>query len=178
MRPDRSGGSTKKTTLAITCAVLISSCAKREASPPPTPILFTAAHINDTFWAPIRLYSEEATEVHFTDYGHTALVSGRAHVEVDPAFFQTVTMDDKHAMRVFIQLGGDRKGVFVTNKTPTGFGVVELQGGSASVPFSYHVVCKRTYYEDERLATREQASTSNRRILETAWPEVLPKRPA
>jgi len=105
-------------------------------------------------------------------------VNGRAHVELDQVFLQTVTIDDRHPMKVFVQLEGDCKGVFVTNKSDMGFDVVELQGGTSSVPFSYRVVCKRKYYEDERLATREQESSYNSRMLQTVWPEVIAKRQA
>jgi hypothetical protein len=127
---------------------------------------------------PIRLFTEEATEVFFADYGDAALVNGRAHIDLDPVFLQTVTVDDKHPLKVFVQLEGDCKGVFVTNKSSTGFDVVELQGGVSNVPFSYRVVCKRKYYEDERLATKEQESVCNSRMLETAWPEVVAERQA
>lgn len=127
---------------------------------------------------PIRLFTEEATEVYFADYGSATLENGRAHIDLDPVFLQTVTVDGTHPMKVFVQLEGDCKGVFVTNKSATGFDVVELQGGTSSVPFSYRVVCKRKYYEDERLATQEQEASINKRVLETVWPEVLAKRQA
>ena len=137
-----------------------------------------SAEVKRNDGTPIRLFAEEAAEVYFSDYGEASLVSGRAHVELDQVFLQTVTIDDKHPMKVFVQLEGDCKGVFVTNKSDMGFDVVELQGGTSSVPISYRVVCKRKYYEDERLATREQESSYNKRMLETVWPEVLAKRQA
>lgn len=122
---------------------------------------------------PIRLFSEEATEVYFADYGSAMLSGGRVHVDLDPRFLQTVTIDDLHPMMVFVQLEGDCKGVFVANKGTTGFDVVELQGGASNVPFSYRVVCKRKFYEDERLATREEASATNIRMMEAVWPEII-----
>jgi hypothetical protein len=127
---------------------------------------------------PIRLFSEEATEVFFSDYGSAALSGGYARVELDPAFLQTVTIDEKHPMKVFVQLEGDCRGVFVANKSATGFDVVELQGGASSAPFSYRVVCKRKHYEDERLATAEQEAVYNKRMMETVWPEVLTQQQA
>jgi hypothetical protein len=137
-----------------------------------------SAEVKRNDGTPIRLFAEEAAEVYFSDYGDASLAGGRAHVELDQVFLQTVTIDDKHPMKVFVQLEGDCKGVFVTNKTNSGFDVMELQGGTSSVPFLYRVVCKRKYYEDERLATREQEATYNKRMLETVWPEVLAKRQA
>ena len=127
---------------------------------------------------PIRLFSEEATEVFFSDYGSAALSGGYARVELDPVFLQTVTINEQHPMKVFVQLEGDCRGVFVANKSATGFDVVELQGGASSAPFSYRVVCKRKHYEDERLATAEQEAVYNKRMMETVWPEVLTQQQA
>jgi hypothetical protein len=39
-------------------------------------------------------------------------------------------------------------------------------------------VCKRKYYEDERLASDEQDVQFNKRALETAWPEVIERQRA
>jgi hypothetical protein len=121
----------------------------------------------------VKLFSEESAEVYFNDYGEATLQNGRAHVELDPKFVQTVTIDKNHPMRVFVQLEGDCRGVYVTNKTAAGFDVVELQGGASNAHFSYRIVCKRKYYEDERLATDAQDVQFNERVLETAWPEVM-----
>jgi hypothetical protein len=81
-------------------------------------------------------------------------------------------------MKVFVQLEEDCKGVYVTNRSATGFDVVELQGGTSNAEFAYRVVCKRKYYEDERLATDEQDVQFNKRALETAWPEVIERQRA
>ena len=52
-------------------------------------------------------------------------------------------MNEQHPLRVFVQLEGDCKGVFVTNKTSSGFDVVELDGGSSSVPFAWTIAANR-----------------------------------
>jgi hypothetical protein len=126
----------------------------------------------------VKLFSEEAAELYFTDYGEGTLSNGRTHIELDPLFLQTVTIDAAHPMKVFVQLEGDCKGVFVTNKSTTGFDVAELQGGTSNASFSYRVVCKRKYYEDERLATEEEDIMYNTRMLEQAWPEVIAEQKA
>ncbi len=125
---------------------------------------------------PIRLFSEEATEVYFTDYGDGTLQSGRAHIELDPRFLQTVTIDAAHPLKAFIQLEGDCKGVYVTNKTSTGFDVVELQGGESYVPFTYRVVCKRKYFEDQRMPSPEINNQQNSRMMQAVWPEIIEKK--
>jgi hypothetical protein len=126
----------------------------------------------------VRLFCEEAAEVYFTDYGESGLLGGKAHIELDPVFLQTVTIDDAHPMKVFIQVEGDCNGVYVTNKTSTGFDVVELQGGTSNIPFSYRVVCKRKYYEDARLTTPEAGSAITRRMMEKVWHEVIAEHEA
>jgi len=127
---------------------------------------------------PIRLFTEEATEVYFNDYGEGTLSTGSAHIELDPTFLETVTVNDQHPMKVFVQLNDDCNGVFVTNRTATGFDVVELHGGTSNAHFTYRIVCKRKYYEDERLATEEQDRQYNKRMLETVWPEVIEQHQA
>jgi len=121
----------------------------------------------------VRLFSEEAAEVFFTDYGSSHLTGGRAHVELDPRFLETVTIDATHSMKVFVQLEGDCRGVFVTNKSATSFDVVEIQDGKSGVPFTYRVVCKRRYYEDERLATPDEDRKYNERMQREMWPELV-----
>lgn len=146
-------------------------------------------HINGNYYAtgtkhaevklvdgsPVLLSCEEATEVYFIDYGESQLVNGKIHIALDPTFLQTVTIDARHPMMVFTQMEGDCKGIYVTNKTATSFDVAELQGGASNVSFCYRVVCKRKYFEDERLATAQQSNQYTKQMMEAAWPEVIAK---
>src|SRR3989304_3199766 len=125
---------------------------------------------------PIRLFSEEATEVIFSDYGAGTLKNGKTHIELDPVFLQTVTINTQNPLKVFVQLEGDCNGAFVTNKTNTGFDVVELNNGTSNVSFSYRIVCKRKYFENERMATKEEDNKSNKLMMELIWPEVIDKQ--
>ncbi len=120
----------------------------------------------------VKLFPEEAAELWFTDYGQGQLSNGHAHIELDPAYLQTVTIDQAHPFRAFVQTEGDCKGVYVTNKTATGFDVVECSGGNSAVAFSYRVACKRKFYEDERLASEEQDIQFNGQVLQNQWPQV------
>jgi hypothetical protein len=97
----------------------------------------------------VTLTCPEAPEILFEDYGVGQLVNGRAHIDLDPIFAKNVTINEKHPLRVFIQLEGECNGVYVTNKTPTGFDVVELNGGKSNVKFVYHVVANRADDIDE-----------------------------
>jgi hypothetical protein len=126
----------------------------------------------------VKLFAEEAAEIYFNDYGEAKLNNGRVHIELDPKFLQTVTIDQSHPLKVFIQLADECNGVFFTNRTSTGFDVVESHGGKSDAAFCYRVVCKRKYYEDERLATEEQDIQYNKQMYEAAWPEILAKQKA
>ncbi len=93
----------------------------------------------------VVLHAPETPEVYFEDYGEGQLVNGIAHITLDSTFAQTVTINDKHPLRVFIQLEENEncKGVITKNKTATGFDVVELNGGTSNTPFEWHIVCNR-----------------------------------
>jgi hypothetical protein len=107
--------------------------------------------VNDeaTDWR--KLYCEEAAQIYFADYGSAHLTNGRAHIELDPIFLHTVTVDIAHPLRVFIEMGGETKGVFVV-KGLTGFDVIENGGGISNADFDFRVVASRKHYEDVRLA--------------------------
>ncbi len=87
------------------------------------------------------LHCPETPEFYFMDYGEGKLVNGVAHITLDPILAKNVTINDKHPLRVYIQLEGDCNGVYVTNKTAMGFDVVELQHGTSNSPFQWNVVC-------------------------------------
>lgn len=97
----------------------------------------------------VTLTCPEAPEILFEDYGVGQLANGKAHIDLDPIFAKNVTINDKHPLRVFIQLEGDCNGIYVTNKTQTGFDVIELNGGKSNVSFVYHVVANRADDIDE-----------------------------
>ncbi len=93
------------------------------------------------------LYTEESTEVWFTDYGFGRLENGRAHIALDPKFAETVSVDAPY--HVFVQPYGDAD-VYVARRTTTGFEVVR-RAGDKQVEFSYRVVAKRKGFEARRL---------------------------
>lgn len=99
-----------------------------------------------------KLYCEEAAEVYFTDYGSSQLTNGRAHIELDPKFLETVTIDDAHPVMVFVQASGASNGLYV-EKHGRSFDVIEQAGGWSNTPFDYRIVAKRKGYESERLSS-------------------------
>jgi hypothetical protein len=90
----------------------------------------------------------EAPEILFQDYGQGQLVNGVCHIELDPLYAQNVLIDGEHPLNVFIQLEGNCAGVYVTNKTATGFDVVELNGGTSNVAFSWTCTANRADTKD------------------------------
>ena len=85
----------------------------------------------------------ETPEILFQDYGVGKLVNGKAHIDLDPNLAKNIIVNKKHPLRVFVQLEGDCKGVYVTNKTQIGFDVIELQNGKSNVNFSWTIVANR-----------------------------------
>ncbi len=90
----------------------------------------------------------EAPEALFQDYGIGKLINGYAKIDIDPVLTKNIRVDETHPMKVFIQLEGDCKGVYVFNKTATSFEVKELQSGNSNVSFSYQIVAFRA--DEER----------------------------
>lgn len=97
---------------------------------------------------PRILFCPESPEVTFTDSGTGKLVNGQARIELDPILTKNIFVDEKHPLKVFIQLEGDCNGVFVTNKTASGFLVKELQNGRSNVSFSWQLIASRDDAKD------------------------------
>lgn len=97
----------------------------------------------------VNMYCPEAPEILFQDFGKGKLSNGFAHIDLDKDFAKNIIINDKHPLRVIVQLEGDCQGVFVTNHSSTGFDVKELQGGNSNVSFTYFVTANRVDGEDE-----------------------------
>lgn len=97
-----------------------------------------------------QVYSEESSEIWFADYGSAILKNGKVEVTIDPLFMKTVTINSEHAMKVFIQMNGECKGVFV-KKFSDRFEVVENDNGNSNASFDYRIIAKRKDYENVRL---------------------------
>lgn len=108
------------------------------------------------------VYSTESPEIWFEDFGRAELQNGKAVVQLDPLFLETVVIDEQHPMEVFIQEREESKGMIVRTGT-TSFEVVERGNGSSCAKFSYRVVAKRKHYQDVRFGVdANQAMEDNR----------------
>lgn len=112
--------------------------------------------INDADGNKRVLFSPEAPEILFEDYGTGQLVNGVATITLDPLLASVIHVSLDHPLKVFIQLEGDCNGVYVTGKSANGFTVRELNGGTSSVPFSWHIVANRadTVLPDGRVVSK------------------------
>ncbi len=97
-----------------------------------------------------QLYVEESPETWFADYGSATLVKGRAKVALDKMFLETIVVNDKNPMKVFIQPNGETNGVYVV-KHDTYFEVIENKGGTSNASFDYRIMAKRKGYENVRM---------------------------
>jgi hypothetical protein len=115
------------------------------------------------------LYTEESSEVWFTDYGFGRLQNGSLFIPIDPLFAETVNMDLPY--HVFVQPYGDAE-VYVSQRTSTGF-EVSLREGNPNVEFSYRLVASRLGYEGQRLERAPWAdSDPNLYRQQTTAPEI------
>ncbi len=97
----------------------------------------------------VELYATEAPEVWFEDFGTATLRKGVAEVTLDPTY--VLTVNTRINYHVFLTPRGDCNGLYVTQQTPGGFQVRELQGGKSNVSFDYRIVAKRRGFETVRL---------------------------
>jgi hypothetical protein len=123
--------------------------------------------VKDTKGDLVALTCPEAPEDLFQDYGSGSLVNGKAHIDIDSNLTKNIIVNDKHPLRVFIQLEGDCNGVYVTNKTASGFDVIELRNGLSNTSFSWSLSANRA---DEVLPSGNISRYSNERFAPAPGP--------
>jgi hypothetical protein len=109
------------------------------------------------------MFAMESPENWFEDFGLAQLQEGVASVAIDPDFLQTVNTETGY--HVFLTPNGNCLGLYVANKTPTGFEVRELSGGKSDVAFDYRIVARRRGHEGKRMPDLKTAG----RIPESGW---------
>jgi hypothetical protein len=101
----------------------------------------------------VTLTCPESPEYWYQDYGSVNLVDGRAHVDLDPITADIVVIDGDNPIRVFCTPVNmlNFNGVTIVNQTPTGFDLVELNGGTHTGKLDYNLVLKpKTNYGEGR----------------------------
>ena len=118
----------------------------------------------------VELYALQSPQNWFEDFGSGRLTSGTATITLDRTFAQTVdVLSDYH---VFLTPAGDCRGLYISQKTATGFEVHELGGGQSNVSFDYRIVALRHGFENVRLAD----ITERVKKLNAPLPKVSPGR--
>ena len=118
------------------------------------------------------LYSLEAPESWFEDFGSGEIQGGTARVEIDPAFVEMIVPDSYH---VFVTPLGDCRGLYLSKKSRSSFEVKELQGGKSSLSFDYRIVAKRRDIEAGRFE-RLTIPTAAEHMIEEPKRPPRPKR--
>jgi hypothetical protein len=87
----------------------------------------------------VVMYAPTQAVATVEDVGEAHLRAGQTYVSLDPRF--AATMNRAHAYMVFVTPQGDTPGLYVAQKTATGFAVRE-HGGSSDVAFDYRIVAE------------------------------------
>ena len=106
-----------------------------------------------------RLYAIESPESWFEDFGEARLVNGKAMVKVEAGFAAVV----RGGYHVFITPYGDSNGLYVSQRSRSGFVVREQNGGKSNVTFSYRIVAKRKDIPGPRLPKVARPTTERPR---------------
>jgi hypothetical protein len=85
----------------------------------------------------INTFTPASSRPAIEDTGTARLVYGQAIVRLDQTFASTI--DTRRPYQVFLTPGGDTRGLYVAQKTPSGFVVREVQGGRGTFEFDYHI---------------------------------------
>ena len=89
---------------------------------------------------------------HVIDHGEGSLVDGRAHVNLGSVFAEHAVIDEPSALVIITQALGktDCAGLAVTNRTATGFDVVDLHEARCSAAFAWLAVAPRRLQQGAR----------------------------
>ncbi len=111
------------------------------------------------------VYCTESPELWFEDLGFGTLIDGSIHIKLDAMFQETVYIDNSHKIHVFLQEEGDSNGLFVTIDTDNkGFTVKEKSNGSSNNSFSYRIMAKRRFYQNQRFGVDANQPLENNLI--------------
>jgi hypothetical protein len=110
------------------------------------------------------------------DFGEATLVNGQASVALDRTFASTI--DPSRSYLVFITPEGDCHGLYVANKTLSGFAVRELMGGRNTVTFEYRIVAHPYADTSTRLAVVPANSRAQAAAARPSTYSANPRSPA
>jgi hypothetical protein len=100
--------------------------------------------------AMVQTYGSHHASPTMEDEGEAHLTSGYAHVSLDPTFASSISTRSPYL--VFTTPQGDGPGLFVTNRSATGFDVRQSLGGHSNMTFDYRIVAHPFGRESARIA--------------------------
>jgi hypothetical protein len=89
----------------------------------------------------ISTYSTEARAPTIEDFGEATLAAGQVYVRLDPSFASALARGQPYY--VFLTPLGPNHGLYVSQRTASGFYVRESVPGRAAIAFDYRIVGKR-----------------------------------
>lgn len=120
------------------------------------------------------VYCTESPEMWFEDMGFNKLINGESHVTLDELFLETIYIDATHKPHIFIQDLGDTKGLIVTMDSDNkGFTVKEKKGGISNSDFSYRILAKRRFYQNQRFGVDANQPFENNLIKAKKLPAKI-----
>jgi hypothetical protein len=109
-------------------------------------------------------YAAQSSMPVLEDFGAGQLQAGVARIRFDASFAGAI--DRNAAYAVFVSPEGPNRGMYVTQKTASGFTVMENDGGRSTIPFSYRIMARPYGVTAARLPFVAAAQT----------PKLLPAR--
>jgi len=97
----------------------------------------------------VLAYTPESASATIDDVGTARMTGGVANVSIDRTFASTI--DRNSPYHVFVTPDGDKRGLYVSLKTPSGFEVREAQNGRSTVSFDYRIVARPLGAKNDRL---------------------------
>jgi hypothetical protein len=101
------------------------------------------------------LYAPLSPESWYEDFGRAQLVEGAAEVALDGDFAAVLGIDDGD-YHVFLTPEGETRGLYVSNRDARAFTVLEQNGRTSNISFSYRIVTRNKHRQPERLARLEE----------------------
>jgi hypothetical protein len=96
----------------------------------------------------VLAYAAESATATIEDVGTARMVGGVANVAIDSAFASVM---DRRWYYVFLTPLGDTRGLYVSQKTASGFQVRESEGGRSRLEFDYRIVAHPLDAKNDRL---------------------------
>jgi hypothetical protein len=117
------------------------------------------------------MHTVEAPESWFEDIGRAQLRQGVARVDIDPDFAAVSGLGDDY--HVFLTAEGPSNGLYVGDRTSTGFEVREQGAATSEITFSYRIMTKRTNAGTGRLEPIELPAEAGQRAAAEPAPQAL-----